>query len=499
MSHILLINPSIDLKTQSKKVNVIMSVSFPTSIAFLAGYLLKFDIAVTVLDERIQLLHAESVAEAVRQLDKPRIIGISTVTLTSARAYVLTTWIKQADPDAIVIIGGIHATVATDEVLFKPGVDIVARGEGELTLKELIDRILAGEDYKTDVLGISYLENGKPVHNPMRPFVSTLDDIPSMPYHLFAQHKEHYSNFGAILGSRGCPYPCTFCSARSMSGMKYRFHSVERVLEEIKLLVRTYGQRTIHLIDDNIAVHKRHFMELCAGIIREGLHLETSFQGSLRGDDARDDVLAMAKQANFSIIYFGLETGSERLMQVIQKKETVAEVVEAIHRTHKHGIAVGTTIIFGLPTETRKDRWDCIRLVRSLPLASVRFNTLAPYPGTQIYDELMAQNKILFKEDMVNFNVQYMWQNDDIPYVPDGNKRLELIFDTMFANLSYYLSFRGLYQIFTQPMAGGNVIKLQNKWYMNLAEIWKIYSVFQYLFLRFMSVTVRMIFSRSQN
>ncbi len=498
MSHILLINPSIHAKSQSEKVNIIMSTSFPTSIAFLAGYLLKFNIDVDVYDERIQLLQAESLAAEVLKLAKPRIIGISTVTLTASRAYTLTSWVKAADPEAIVIIGGIHATVATDEVLVQPGVDLVARGEGELTLKEVADRILANEDYKTDVMSLSYLQAGKPVHNPLRPFVANLDDIPSMPYHLFTEHMARYSNFGAILGSRGCPYPCTFCSARSMSGMKYRFHSVERILDEIKLLVRTYGQNMIHLMDDNIAVHKRHFMAVCEGIIQEGLHLEAAFQGSMRGDDARDDVLAMAKKANFSIIYYGLETGSERLMQVIQKKETVAEVVDAIHRTHAHGIASGTTIIFGLPTETRKDRWDCIRLVRSLPLASVRFNTLAPYPGTQVYDELMAENKILFKEEMVNFNVQYLWQADDIPYVPDGNKRLELIFDTMFANLSFYLSFKGIYQLLIQPMAGGNVVKLKSKWYLNLAEVWKIYSVFQYLVLRFLSVTVRMLFSRAK-
>ncbi|MBF0142620.1 MAG: B12-binding domain-containing radical SAM protein [Magnetococcales bacterium] len=497
MSHILLINPKVHSASQSARVNALMSVSFPTSIAYLAGYLLKFQIEVTVVDEYVHPLDFETLSGMLLQLKEPRIVGISTVTLTASRAYELASWIKRATPDTVVIVGGIHATVVPDEVLAQPGVDLVVRGEGELVLKELVDRILAGMDPGNGVPGVSHRLEGTVVHNPLPPFLADLDEIPSIPFHLFAQHKERYSNFGVILGSRGCPYPCTFCSARSMSGMKYRFHSVERMLTDIRLLVRTYGQRTIHLIDDNIAVHKRHFMELCAGIIGEGLHLEASFQGSLRGDDARDDVLTMAKKANFSIIYFGLETGSERLMQVIRKKETVADVVDAIHRTHRHGIATGTTIIFGLPTETRKDRWDCMRLVRTLPLASVRFNTLAPYPGTQVYDELMAQNKITFKKDMVNFNVQYLWQGDDIPYVPDGNNRLELIFDTMFANLSFYLSPRGLRQIFTRSMAGGNVVKIKNKWYLDPSEALKMYLMFQYLFLRFLSVSVRMLFERS--
>jgi anaerobic magnesium-protoporphyrin IX monomethyl ester cyclase len=427
-------------------------------------------------------------------LEKPRIVGFSVLTLNCGRAYDLASRIKAVDPEALIVFGGIHPTVAPEEVL-SHAVDVLVRGEGEETLRELIELVLDGKSFD-HIKGISFLRGGEFVQNPDRPLIENLDAIPPFPYHLFEKNLGRYPNFSGVFGSRGCPYGCTFCSARSISGRKYRHHSVKRLVAECKKLIEEYGQKSVFFMDDNIAVNKQHFAELCQALISEGLHRKAFFHGSLRGDDATDEVLATARDANFRIIYYGLETGSERLMKIIQKGETVGEVVNAIRRAAGKGLAVGTTIIFGLPTETRKDRWDTMRLVRSLPLSSVRFNTLAPYPGTPVFSMLAPQGKILVKRDWENFGVQYMWESDDIPYVPDGNDRLELIFDTMFANLSFYLSLRGLKLLFTQSVAGGNVIKLSRKWYLSLKDLWRMADAFFYLVARFLSVTMRMLWSR---
>ncbi|NGZ29478.1 MAG: radical SAM protein [Magnetococcales bacterium] len=470
-----------------------MNLSFPTSIAVLAGYLLKFQISCQVWDEQIQTLSPQLLAKLLSQLTHPKVVGLSSVTLTASRCQELAAMIKSLDASVTILVGGIHATVLPEDFLANPHMDLVVRGEGELTLKEILDHLLAGQDPRQgNIQGISYRSpEGKFIHQPDRPLLKDLDEIPPMPYHLFAQHKEHYSNFGILFGSRGCPYPCTFCSARSISGTKYRFHSVERMVSEAKRLVEEYQQPLIHLADDNIAVHKRHFKELCQGIIDAGLHHKAAFHGSLRGDDATDEILAMARQANFTIIYFGLETGSERLMEVIRKKEKVQEVVDAIHRAHQHGLAVGTTLIFGLPSETREERQSALQLVHSLPLASVRFNTLAPYPGTAVYQEYFPQGKVLVKPGWANFNVQYMWESDEIPFVPDGTNRVELIFDTMYANLPFYLSWHGIRQVLSKPVAGGNVVHLGERWYTQLPKMWKMFLLFQYLMRRFAGVALR--------
>lgn len=491
-SHVLLINPKIGEASQNKKINAIINITFPTSIGVLAGYLMASGMEkVDIIDEQINPVEDSALPLLINSLEKPRIIGISVLTLNCGRAYELAGKIKRIDGESVVVFGGIHPTVLPEEVLARGAVDVVVRGEGEETLRELVRLILDNGDYRA-IMGISYRRNGDLIHNPDRSMIQDLDLIPPFPYHMFEKDLDKYPNFSGIFGSRGCPYQCTFCSSRSISGKRYRYHSVQRVISEINVLVRKYGQNSIFLMDDNIAVNKKHFKELCDAIISDGLHREAFFHGSLRGDNAGDEVLDMAYKANFRILYYGLETGSEELMKVINKGETVAVVGDAIRRSAERGFSVGTTIIFGLPTETRADRYYTMRFVRSLPLTSVRFNTLTPYPGTPVYKQEYQKGKILIKGDWENFGVQYMWESDEIPYVPDGNDRIELIFDTMWANLSYYLSLGGIKKLFTARYAGGNVVKLKSRWYLSFTELKKMFDLFLYLFRRFSNVTLRM-------
>lgn len=491
-AHVLLINPKISEASQSRKINAMINITFPTSIGVLAGYLMASGMEkVEIIDEQIHPVADEAVEALLNSMDAPRIIGISVLTLNCGRAYELAGKFKSADPGTIIVFGGIHPTVVTEEVLSTGVVDIAVRGEGEETFRELVTLILQGKEYR-DINGISYLREGKYVQNPDRMMIQDLDTIPPFPYHLFQKDLDKYPNFSGVFGSRGCPYQCSFCSSRSISGKKYRHHSVGRVVDEIKVLVRKYNQESIFLMDDNIAVNKKHFRELCDATIAEGLHKEAFFHGSLRGDNATDDVLDMAYAANFRILYYGLETGSEELMKSINKGETVAVVEDAIRRAAHKGFSVGTTIIFGLPTENRGDRYRTMKFVRSLPLSSVRFNTLTPYPGTPVFNQESPKGKVLVKGNWENFGVQYMWESDDIPYVPEGNDRIELIFDTMWANLSYYLSFSGLKRLFTEKYAGGNVIKLTKRWYLSLDQLRKMAVLSFYLLSRFSNVMVRM-------
>jgi anaerobic magnesium-protoporphyrin IX monomethyl ester cyclase len=491
-SKVLLINPKISDVSQNKRISAMINITFPTSIGVLAGYLMAAGIEkIEIIDEQLHPISDNDISALLGSIEAPRIVGISVLTLNCGRAYELARKFKEVDPELVVVFGGIHPTVVPEEVLSSGVVDVVVRGEGEETFKELVELILQGKEYN-HINGISYLYDGACVHNQDRMLIQDLDTIPPFPYYLFKNDLARYPNFSGIFGSRGCPYKCTFCSSRSISGRKYRHHSVSRVIEEMKTLVRTYGQTSIFLMDDNIAVNKKHFKELCDSIIKERLHEEAFFHGSLRGDNASDEVLDMAWKANFRILYYGLETGSEALMTIIDKGETVYEVADAIRRAAARGFSVGTTIIFGLPTETRSDRYETMRFVKSLPLSSVRFNTLTPYPGTPVYLQEFPKGRVLIKENWQNFGVQYMWESDDIPYVPEGNDRIELIFDTMWANFSYYLSLGGLRNLFTAKYAGGNVIKLKTKWYLSVHEVKKMIDLFLYLFLRFSNVTFRM-------
>ena len=492
--NVVLINPAVNPASQSKIVNQLINKIFPTSIGILAGYIMDRGVvdSVRIIDEQIEFIEDQEIEKIILSLDSPRIIGFSVLTLNSRRAYDLAGKIKRVDPNALVVLGGIHPTVLTEEVLSNKDIDVVIRGEGEETFKELVELVLSEKGYK-QINGISFRENDSIHHNQDRAMITNLDDIPPFPYHLFEKNLDKYPSFGCVFTSRGCPYKCIFCSSRNISGMQYRIYSIERIVSEIKLLVEKYNQKIIWIMDDNIAVNPKRFKNFVELVIKEGLHKKTEFHGSMRGDNLTDEVLEWAKKGNFRMISFGMETGAEPLMKLIDKRETVEAVVSAIKRTHQKGITTAATLIFGLPTETRNDRWETMRLVRSLPLASARFNTLCPYPGTPAFAQLNSKGKVLIKEDWANFAVQYMWESDDIPYVPDGNNRYELIFDTMFANLSFYLSFSGIMKLVKSPFAGGNVVKLSERWYFSPKTMWRLTMLFLYLSRRFSMVTLKMI------
>jgi len=495
--NVLLINPAVNPESQSKIVNQMINKIFPTSIGILSGYIMDRGVvdSVRIIDEQIELIEDKNIKQIILSLERPRIIGMSVLTLNSKRAYDLADKIKRVDSNALVVLGGIHPTVLTEEALNHKDIDLVIRGEGEETFKELVELVLNEKDYKR-INGISFRRNGNIFHNFDRAMITNLDDIPPFPYHLFEKDLDKYPSFGGVFTSRGCPHKCIFCSSRNISGMRYRMYSLERIVSEIKLLVEKYNQKIIWLMDDNIAVNPKRFKKFIELIIKEDLHKKTEFHGSMRGDNLTDEVLEWAKKGNFRMIAFGMETGTEPLMKLLDKRETVESIINAIKKTSQSGIVTAATLIFGLPTETRKDRWRTVKLVRSLPLASARFNTLVPYPGTPAFDQLNREGKVLIKKDWANFAVQYMWEGDDIPYVPDGNSRYELIFDTMFANLSFYISFSGIMKLVKSPFAGGNVVKLSERWYFSPRTMWRLTMLFLYLSRRFSMVTYKMLMKK---
>lgn len=489
--NVILINPAVNPGSQNPIIrNMIVSL-LPTSLGTLAGFLEDVGInGIEIIDEQVDFIGDKDLPNLIANLKEPKIVGLSVLTINSKRAFDLADKIKKIDPDVTIVFGNIHPTVLPEEALNKRCVDIVVRGEGEITFTELIRSITNSSDYK-DLWGISYKNNGMIIHNPDRPLIKNLDQIPVFPFHLFEKNIDKYHAFGVLITSRGCPFACKFCSSRNISGREYRYFSVERVFSEIKILVEKYKQNRIWLIDDNLAANPHRFNKLLDLIIKEKINKKAEFHGSMRGDSITDEILDKAKLANFRMITYGLETTSETLMKVIDKGETVEQVINAIEKTSKKGIVASATLIFGLPKETRKDRRQANRLVQSLPLSSVRFNTLIPYPGTSFFEELNSQGKLDISQDWKNFAVQYMWEGDNIPYVPDGNNRYELLFDAMSANFSFYLSFKGIRRMLNSSFAGGNVIQFEKNWYFSPIIIFRLLRLFLYLLKRFIYVTFK--------
>jgi anaerobic magnesium-protoporphyrin IX monomethyl ester cyclase len=462
---VILINP------RSTKFGIFdryVPLSVPISIGSLAGYFVSHKKEIEIVDEHVRVLTQELLEEITQKVSKPYVFGISVLTACVKRSYEIARMIKNRYPDSIIIMGGIHPTVRTDEVLENDDIDLVVRSEAEEVLLELYEALKNKGDYSR-IRGLSFKKDGHVVHNPGAD-LPDLSLLPSFPYNLFDKYSDRY-NFGFIASSRGCPYDCIFCSQRSISGQKFRYVPNEIVIDEIDLLIHKYQQTHINFLDDNFTANKKRIVSLCEEMIKRRFYEKSTFDCQTRADAVNDEILILLKKAGFRLINFGLETASERLMVILNKKETVRENIEAVRLVKKHGFGVSATFIFGLPTETQEERWQAYRLAKELDLDYVRFNNATPYPGTHLYEIAKAEGRLFVKKDWSNLNacaslVQDSLTDSRLPYVPAGTDEKTLRKDIVRANLFFSLRPKKVFRLLAKRVGPAGWFYLPPRWYL---------------------------------
>lgn len=454
-----------------------MPVSVPVAVGMLAGYARQEGIDARVFDEEVEDLTPEKLHELVKGLDGPILFGISCMTAHVTRAYEISKMIKQEFDDALghkVVLGGIHVTALPDEPLKTGHIDYVVRGEGEQALLELHTAVKLGNDVG-DIPGVSYIREGEIVHNPQGSLLPDLGVIPVFPHELFTHPRYDH---GFMLTSRGCPYNCTYCSQRMMTGTTYRYRPVERLIEEIDLIVEKYGQKVINFYDDNFCVKKSRVKEICDAIIAGGYHKKCKFMLQTRADNFPEEMVPLLAEAGFTMVGFGMETGVDRVAAQIQKEETVQQHLDAIELANKYGMQCMVFMITGFPTETREERWASFRLARSLKAHAPKFNNLIPYPGTPIYTDLKESDRVHFGKNWYNFNstlsgTTSIFGRTPLAYVPETVSEFELKRDILLFNMLTNLTWRNLRNIITRK---GELswVQLPKHWYVKPKELYNV-------------------------
>jgi len=446
--------------------------SVPMSVGILAGYLLAKGKQVKIVDELINPIEEclDDIDNYVKGLNKPYIFGISCLTINIGRSYRIAKLLKTRYPDAKIILGGIHVTALPEEALANKDIDIVVRGEGEETLLLLYDAIKNNEDY-SHIAGLSFRKNGNIIHNPNRPLIQDLDTIPRFPYELFDADKY---DIGFALSSRGCPYDCAFCSQKIISGRSHRFASCESVVVTLDLLINKYNQQSIGFFDDNFLVNKERVRLLCKLIVRNGLNTKAKFSCQTRADNVDKEILGCLKEAGFSNIGLGMETGSERLMKILNKGETVKDNITAVKLIQSMGFDVSCFFLFGAPSETKEERFETYQIAKELKLDYAKFNNIVPYPATALLEMAKKEGTLTISENWENFNsvegvVKGVFSKAKLPYVPVGTTEKELRKDLVRANLYFYLWH--LSSLFTLKKGNPGWFILPKKWYLNPKEL----------------------------
>lgn len=448
-------------------------IGIPVATGILAAYMIKHGYKVKIHDEEFGKITEENIESLFSGLKKPMFVGISVLTAQAARTYHIVKMIKSRWPDTKVVVGGIHVTALPEEPLNR-NIDFCIRGEGERALLHLFKEFRGEQKYET-VQNLSFWQGDKIKHNPEGGLIEDLDEIPMFPYELF--NNPRY-DMGFITSARGCPYKCSYCSQRLMTGLTFRYRSPAKIVEELDVLINKYGRNHIIFYDDNFSFKKKRVIELCEAIIASGLHKKAGFFVQTRADNLYEEIMPYLKEANFTGVGFGMETANERLAQVIVKNETVETHKKAINLARKWGIDVSVFMIYGLPTETRAERMESLKFVKDWGFRFTKFNNLIPYPGTKTYNDVKATSGLQMTEDWGNFNstltaTRSIFDTTTLPYIPAGTSAWQLKRDIHRSNYSFYLHPRTVLDVLMRK-GGPGFVMLPPNWYFKPKEVVRI-------------------------
>ncbi len=319
------------------------------------------------------------------QLEDADLICLSSITSTAPRAYQLAK--KFTGKGIPVVMGGPHSTFIPEESLSH--VDYVVRGEGEETIVELIEHLESGLPLNT-IKGLSFKTKDGIIHNPDRELVSDLDASPVPDFSLV--YNWDRSKITPIATSRGCPFACRFCSVIPMFGRKYRFKSIDRVIEEIKAVASS--TKHIFFIDDNFAADKKRTKALLQAILDNNIKIEWSAQ--MRTDIARDPELIkmMAKTGCFSV-FIGFESINPKTLVLYNKSQMVKDIDGCIKALKSHSIHMHGMFVLGSDTDDIQTIRDTQKYAKKLDIESIQFMMLTPLPGTPVFEELKEQGRLL--------------------------------------------------------------------------------------------------------
>jgi radical SAM superfamily enzyme YgiQ (UPF0313 family) len=327
------------------------------------------------------------VSEVVRDF-APELIGVSVLSVKAASAARVAAICKEVAAGVPIVVGGDHPTVLPTQTLRDANIDYVVRGEGEAAIADLVACLMSGDPRRlADVEGLSYRAGAEVRHNSPREPIADLDSLPLPAIDALMQVDSYRPvDFGAIMGSRGCPYACTFCGVANLWTRHVRYRSVESVVGEMEWLRETYGTDYFSFRNASFTLSRKHVEEFCAELVRRDMGVRWE---CLTRPDLLDDELVDAMQASGCVtVRIGIESGSETILRHMKKRLDLDEVRRAARLLTRHGLYWAAYLLVGTPRETRETVRETLDFVREIDPPFVTLARFAPIPGTAMYEEL---------------------------------------------------------------------------------------------------------------
>jgi len=415
MKDVVLIQPNYVNVEKRYKINFHLAIQRypPLHLAYLASSLEQANITVDIIDAAALRLSNDEVVELLKRTN-PKIVGIHVNSFFLPIVYSLVQKIRSS-LDCTIILGGPHITYQPYST-FKLGADYGFRGESEMAIVKFVN-----SDSKKEIPGLiykdgNYIRINEPEH------IKDLDSLPFPARHLLPQDEYYVPFFSGktttMITTRGCPFDCIFC-ARVIK-RKYREISLDKVLEEIKQITET-GIRYIQLQDDTFSFNKKRVKNLCESLIKEKIDIEWGCE--TRADTLDRELIEWLKKAGCTNVQIGVESGSERVRNIIIGKNlSTSAIKKTIKNLKEFGIESTAYFMFGLPTETYEEMKKTVAFAKGLNSDYVDFHLAIPIPGSRLFE-------IAVKEGKINKDI---WDDvifgEQIPiYVPNGTTLKQMI------------------------------------------------------------------------
>jgi len=368
----------------------------PLGLAYVAAVLEKDGFQVEIYDNYLLERPIEEVKSEIKRRS-PQIVGITCNSLSYGRCIELAKAVKEVSPYSQVVVGGPHASYMPQTLLEHPEIDYVVVGEGEQAMASLASCLAKGETSQAaaQIPGVACKINGETVKTPPQ-FINNLDEVPFPARHLLPMRMYHrelsyltVKPVDTMSVHRGCPYRCAYCETRELWGSACRAFSPQRVIDEIKYMTETYGTKGIYFVGDNFTINKRRTSELCRLIKSNKVDLKWTCE--TRADLINKELLSEMKSAGCQTMFFGVESGSPRIQQKLNKGIDLKDVVKAFELCRQAGIQTVTSFMLGIPGETLDDMNETFNFSKKLKADWCQFNIYIACPGSQLYDEVISK------------------------------------------------------------------------------------------------------------
>ncbi len=404
--------------------------SEPLSLVYIATYLNSKGHQVSIIDAIAEDLTEKDVEQRLKEGNYD-IVGVTMLTLMYTEALNICKIAKKLNPKTYTIVGGPHPTIAAYATLKNENdIDFAVIGEAEITFLELIES-MDGKRKISDVDGIAYkTKSGDIKLTKPREIIEDLDMMPIpdrklLKMNLYRPSVSYYKRLPAyiILTTRGCPYRCTFCS--KVFDKKYRQNSVGRVIEEMEILTNDFGAKEIVFRDDTFTMKWPWVNDFCNKLIEKGLNKKVRWSCMTRVNLVNLELLKLMKKAGCWGIHFGVESGNQRLLDLIKKDATVQQIKDAFKWCKEAKIETRAFMMLGLPTETREESMQTIQFAKDLDPDWAQFTITTPYPGTELYEQANEFGE-LKSIDWNNYQTWSGFSDHDLVWVPKGRTSEEL-------------------------------------------------------------------------